>query len=182
MQHLYNIIAKKLKTNQGPRIWVLNIKYCPISMLGKDEVRVRYTYSEQVGARPFSIDAIRDIDKFSFKVFRQAYLEERSEILDHDAQDMRISAIWSFYKNVHKGDIMLLVTGTKVLCYYNVTGDNVEIENKEDSCEHFWQAECHSLDEYIEIKDRFGSPFFKLLDGKLGYQILDAINSMRTEG
>ena len=46
------------------------------------------------------------IESYNYKTFIQAYQVERKAILYDDAQDMRILAVWSFYKNVRKDDVM----------------------------------------------------------------------------
>ena len=104
----------------------------------------------------------------------QAYKDERNEILESDAQDMRIMSVWSFYKNVRKDDVMLFVHGNEIEGYYVVTGEQVECEKGEDFCVHSWAAETIRFSRPICIPSRFGSPYFKLI-GDFKKEVVAAI-------
>ena len=83
--------------------------------------------------------------------------------MDYDAREQRIIAVWNFYKNVTKGDIMLFVHGNAVEGYYVITAAYVEITQGEDFCAHTWKAERVKFVKSLCIENRFGSPYFKLI-------------------
>lgn len=115
-----------------------------------------------------------NIESYNYKTFIQAYKAERKEILDDDAQDMRILAVWSFYKNVRKDDVMLFVHGNEIEGYYVITGEQVACQNKEDFCLHIWEAETIRFSQPVCIESRFGSPFFKMI-GNFKKEVVDAL-------
>jgi len=54
-------------------IWVLNNKYCPKQEMNEGGAIVVYTDKYVGEATPFSLDTIRDIDKFNYETFSLAY-------------------------------------------------------------------------------------------------------------
>lgn len=173
MERLLNILT----TPGTQRVWILNRKYCPHQAMLKDKACVVYSY-EPVGTEtPFSLDTISNIESFNYKTYVQSYKEERKEILDYDAQEMRIMAVWNFYKNVRKDDVMLFVHGNEIEGYYLVTADTIEIEKGEDFCAHTWGAETVCFDKPLTIERRFGSPYFKLI-GDFRKEIIVAIKKI----
>ncbi len=159
MERLLNILTNPDKRH----VWLLNRKYCPKKAMDKGKVVVMYSYNPVAQETPFSLEAIMNIESYNYKTFVQAYKEERNEMLENDAQDMRIMSVWSFYKNVHKDDVMLFVHGNEIEGYYVVTGEQVECEKGEDFCVHSWAAETIRFSHPICISSRFGSPYFKLI-------------------
>ena len=159
MERLLNIL-----TNPGKRhIWILNRKYCPHKAMIDGKAMVLYSYDPVESETPFSLDAISNIESYNYKTFVQAYKAERNEILENDAQDMRIMSVWSFFNNVRKDDVMLFVHGNEIEGYYVITGEHVECQNEEDFCLHSWAAETIRLSHPVCISSRFGSPYFKLI-------------------
>ena len=159
MERLLNIL-----TNPGNRhVWILNRKYCPNKAMADGKACVLYSYAPVAQETPFSLEAIRNIESYNYKTFIQAYKAERKEMLDNDVQDMRILAVWSFYKNVRKDDVMLFVHGNEIEGYYVITGEQVECRNEEDFCLHSWEAETVRFSRPVCIESRFGSPFFKMI-------------------
>ena len=156
-------LLDKLMNPEGSRIWVLNRKYCPHKAMLDGEATVVYSYDPVGTETPFSLDTISNIQSYNYKTYLQSYKEERKVLLDYDAPEQRIIAVWNFYKNVTKGDIMLFVHGNEVEGYYVVTADNVEITQGEDFCAHSWKAERVKFDTPLCIESRFGSPYFKLI-------------------
>ena len=104
MERLLNILTNPDKRH----IWILNRKYGPLKEMTDGKAEVLYSYDPVAQETPFSLEAIMNIEQYNYKTFIQAYKAERKELLDDDVQDMRILAVWSFYKNVHKDDLMLL--------------------------------------------------------------------------
>lgn len=159
MERLLDIL-----TNPGKRhIWILNRKYCPHKAMTDGKAVVMYSYDPVESETPFSLDAIMNIEGYNYKTFVQAYKDERKEILEYDAPELRIMAIWSFYKNVQKDDVMLFVHGNEIEGYYVVTGEKVECQNEDDFCLHSWAAETIRFSRTVCITNRFGSPYFKLI-------------------
>lgn len=158
----------------GRHVWILNRKYCPYQTMLKHEATVLYSYEPVASETPFSLDAISKIETYNFKTYVQAYREERREILDRNAQEMRIMAVWNFYNNVRKDDVLLFVHGNEIEGYYIVTADAIEIVKGEDFCAHSWKAEAICFESSIIITRRFGSPYFKLI-GDFRREITDAI-------
>lgn len=148
---------------EGSRIWILNRKYCPNQAMLKDKACVVYSYQPVGTETPFSLETISNIQNYNYKTYVQSYKEERKEIMDYDAREQRIIAVWNFYKNVTKGDIMLYVHGNEIEGYYIITADNVEITQGEDFCTHTWKAERVKFVNSLCIESRFGSPYFKLI-------------------
>ena len=159
MERLLNILTNPDKRH----IWILNRKYCPLKEMANGKAEVFYSYDPVAQETPFSLEAIMNIESYNYKTFIQAYKDERNEILDNDAQDMRILAVWSFYKNVRKDDVMLFVHGNEIEGYYVITGEQVECRNEEDFCLHSWEAEAVRFSRPVCIESRFGSPFFKMI-------------------
>jgi len=163
-------------TNPDKRhVWILNRKYCPKKAMADGKVVVMYSYDPVAQETPFSLEAIMNIESYNYKTFIQAYKAERKEILDDDVQDMRILAVWSFYKNVRKDDVMLYVHGNEIEGYYVVKGDYAECRNEEDFCLHSWAAETIRFSHPVCISNRFGSPYFKLI-GDFKKEVVDALN------
>jgi hypothetical protein len=162
-------------TNPDKRhFWILNRKYCPLKAMSEGKAEVLYSYDPVAQETPFSLEAIMNIDSYNYKTFIQAYKTERKEMLDNDAQDMRILAVWSFYKNVRKDDVMLFVHGNEIEGYYVITGEQVECQNEEDFCLHIWEAETIRFNRPVCIESRFGSPFFKMI-GDFKKEVADAL-------
>jgi len=159
MDRLLNILTNPDKRH----VWILNRKYCPLKEMAEGKAWVLYSYEPVAQETPFSLDAIMNIESYNYKTFIQAYKAERKEILDDDAQDMRILAVWSFYNNVRKDDVMLFVHGNEIEGYYVVTSDHVECRNEEDFSLHSWEAETIRFSRPVCIGNRFGSPFFKMI-------------------
>ena len=159
MERLLNFLTNPDKKH----IWILNRKYCPMKEMTEGKAEVLYSYDPVAQETPFSLDAIMNIESYNYKTFIRAYKDERKEILDNDAQDMRILAVWSFYKNVRKDDVMLFVHGNEIEGYYVITGEHVECRNEEDFCLHNWEAETVRFSRPVCIASRFGSPFFKMI-------------------
>ena len=154
----------KILTNPDKRhVWILNRKYCPLKEMTEGKAEVLYSYDPVAQETPFSLEAIMNIEQYNYKTFIQAYKAERKELLDDDVQDMRILAVWNFYKNVCKDDVMLFVHGSEIEGYYVITGENVECLNEEDFCLHSWEAETVRFSRPVCIESRFGSPFFKMI-------------------
>ena len=124
---------------------------------------VLYSYDPVAQETPFSLEAIMKIESYNYKTFIQAYKAERKEMLDDNVQDMRILAVWSFYKNVRKDDVMLFVHGNEIEGFYIITGEQMECQNEEDFCLHSWEAETVRFSRPVYIESRFGSPFFKMI-------------------
>lgn len=159
MERLLNFL-----TNPDNRhVWILNRKYCPNKAMADGKAWVMYSYDPVAQETPFSLEAIMNIESYNYKTFIQAYKAERKEMLDNDVQDMRILAVWSFYKNVRKDDVMLFVHGNEIEGYYVITGEQVECRNEEDFCLHSWEAETVRFSRPVCIESRFGSPFFKMI-------------------
>ena len=167
-------LLEKLRNPESSRIWILNRKYCPHKAMLDGEATVVYSYVPVDSETPFSLDTICNIQNFNYKTYVQSYKEERKEILDYDAREQRIIAVWNFYKNVTKGDIMLFVHGNEVEGYYVITADNVEIIQGEDFCAHSWKAERVQFAKSLCIKNRFGSPYFKLI-GEFKGEVIAAL-------
>jgi hypothetical protein len=127
------------------------------------EAVVVYSYEPVENETPFSLDAIKNISFYNFKTYKQAYMDERREILDYEANEMRIMSVWNFYKNVRQGDVMLFVHGNEIEGYYIITGEHVKCQNGEDFCAHSWDAETIRFKRPVLISKRFGSPYFKLI-------------------
>ena len=159
MKRLLNMLSSPDKRH----IWILNRKYCPHKAMIEGKAMVLYSYDPVESETPFSLDAISNIVGYNYKTFVKAYKDERNELLENDAQDMRIMSVWSFYKNVRKDDVMLFVHGNEIEGYYIVTGEQVECEKGEDYCVHGWAAETIHFSRPVCISSRFGSPFFKLI-------------------
>lgn len=159
MERLLNIFTNPDKRH----IWILNRKYSPNKAMIEGKAEVLYSYDPVAQETPFSLEAIMNIESYSYRTFVQAYKDERKEILDNDVQDMRILAVWSFYKNVEKGDVMLFVHGNKIEGYYVITGEQVVCQNEEDFCLHWWAAETIRFSRPVCIESRFGSPYFKMI-------------------
>lgn len=159
MERLLNILTNPDKRH----IWILNRKYCPHKEMIDGKATVLYSYAPVESETPFSLDAIMNIQNYNYKTFVQAYKDERKEILEYDAPEQRIMAIWSFYKNVQKNDVMLFVHGNEIEGYYIVTGEQVECQNEEDFCIHSWAADTIRFSQPVCISSRFGSPYFKLI-------------------
>lgn len=159
MERLLNILTNPDKRH----VWILNRKYCPMKAMADGKAEVLYSYDPVAQETPFSLEAIMNIVHYNYKTFIQAYKDERKEILDNDAQDMRILAIWNFYKNVRKDDVMLFVHGNEIEGYYVITDEHVEYRNEEDFCLHSWAAETVRFIRPVCIESRFGSPFFKMI-------------------
>lgn len=173
MERLLSIITHPDKGH----IWILNRKYCPNKAMAEGKAMVLYSYDPVAQETPFSLDAIMNIESYNYKTFVQAYKDERKEILDSDAQDMRILAVWSFFKNVRNGDVMLFVHGNEIEGYYVVTGDHVECRNEEDFCLHSWDAETIRFNHPVCIESRFGSPYFKMI-GDFKKEVVSALRKM----
>lgn len=159
MERLLNILTNPDKRH----VWILNRKYCPHKAMVDGKAMVIYSYDPIEGETPFSLDAITNIEGYNYKTFVQAYRDERKEILDYDAREKRIIAVWSFYKNVRKDDVMLFVHGNEIEGYYVVTGEQVECDKGEDFCVHSWAAEKIRFSHPVCIESKFGSPYFKLI-------------------
>ena len=159
MERLLDILTNPDKRH----VWILNRKYCPLKEMTDGKAEVLYSYDPVAQETPFSLEAIMNIEQYNYKTFIQAYKAERKELLDDDVQDMRILAVWSFYKNVRKDDIMLFVHGNEIEGYYVITGEHVECQNEEDFCLHSWEAETVRFSHPVCIENRFGSPFFKMI-------------------
>ncbi len=170
MERLLNIITNPDKRH----IWILNRKYCPNQTMAEARAMVLYSYDPVAQETPFSLDAIMNIGNYNYKTFVQAYKDERREMLDDDSQDMRILAVWSFYKNVRKDDVMLFVHGNEIEGYYIVTGDKVECRSEEDFCLHSWEAEAIRFSRPVCIESRFGSPYFKMI-GSFTNEVVSAL-------
>ena len=170
MEKLLDILVNPDKR----RIWILNRKYCPNQSMTDNRVVVKYSYDPVEYETPFSLDAIKNIGSYNYKTFVQAYRDERREILENDAPELRIMAIWSFYKNVHKDDVMLFVHGNEIEGYYIVTGDCVECQNEEKYSIHCWEVETIRFEQPVCITSRFGSPFFKLI-GDFRKEVVSAL-------
>ena len=170
MERLLNIITNPDKRH----IWILNRKYCPNKVMIEGKAEVMYSYDPVAQEKPFSVDAIMNIKSYNFKTFVQAYKDERKEILDNDAQDMRILAVWSFCKNVRRDDVMLFVHGNEIEGYYVITGEQVVCQNEEDFCLHSWEAETIRFSCPVCIASRFGPPFFKMI-GKFKTEVVAAL-------
>ena len=170
MERLLNILTNPDKR----RIWILNRKYCPNMAMIEGKAEVLYSYDPVGQETPFSYDAIKNIEFYNYKTFVQAYKDERREILDYDAPELRIMAVWSFYKNVHKDDVLLFVHGSEIEGYYVVTGEHVECRNEEDFSLHSWEAETIRFSRPVCIASRFGSPFFKII-GDFKREVVAAI-------
>ena len=159
MENLLSILTNPDKRH----IWILNRKYCPHKAMIDGKAMVLYSYDPVESETPFSLDAISNIESYNYKTFVQAYKAERNEILENDAQDMRIMSVWSFFKNVRKDDVMLFVHGNEIEGYYVITGEHVECQNEEEFCLHSWAAETRRFSRPVCISSRFGSPYFKLI-------------------
>lgn len=159
MERLLNIFTNPDKRH----IWILNRKYCPNKAMIEGKAEILYSYDPVAQETPFSLEAIMNIESYSYRTFVQAYKDERKEILDNDVQDMRILAVWSFYKNVEKGDVMLFVHGNEIEGYYVITGEHVVCQNEDDFCLHWWDAETIRFSRPVCIESRFGSPYFKMI-------------------
>ena len=159
MERLLNILTNPDKRH----VWILNRKYCPNKAMADGKAWVMYSYDPVAQETPFSLEAIMNIENYNYKTFIQAYKAERKEMLDNDVQDMRILAVWSFYKNVRKDDVMLFVHGNEIEGYYVITGEQVECRNEEDFCLHSWEANTVRFGCPVCIESRFGSPFFKMI-------------------
>ena len=159
MERLLNILMNPDKRH----IWILNRKYCPLKAMSEGKAEVLYSYDPVAQETPFSLEAIMNIKSYNYKTFILAYKDERNEILDNDAQDMRILAVWSFYKNVRKDDVMLFVHGNEIEGYYVITSEQVECQNEGGFCLHSWEAETIRFSHPVCIERRFGSPFFKMV-------------------
>lgn len=159
MERLLDILSNPDKRH----VWILNRKYCPNKTMTEGKAEVLYSYDPVAQETPFSLEAIMNIESYNYKTFIQSYKDERKEILDNDAQDMRILAVWSFCKNVRKDDVMLFVYGNEIDGYYVITGEHVDCRNEEDFCLHSWEAETVRFSHPIYIESRFGSPFFKMI-------------------
>ena len=170
MENLLSILTNPDKRH----IWILNRKYCPHKAMIDGKAMVLYSYDPVESETPFSLDAISNIEGYNYKTFVQAYKDERNEILESDAQDMRIMSVWSFYKNVRKDDVMLFVHGNEIEGYYVVTGEQVECEKGEDFCVHNWAAKTIRFSRPVCISSRFGSPYFKLI-GDFKKEVVAAI-------
>jgi hypothetical protein len=170
MERLLNFLTNPDKRH----IWILNRKYCPNKAMIEGKAEVLYSYDPVAQETPFSLEAIMNIESYNYKTFIQAYKAERKEILDDDAQDMRILAAWSFYKNVRKDDVMLFVHGNEIEGYYVITGEQVACQNEEDFCLHIWEAETIRFSQPVCIESRFGSPFFKMI-GNFKKEVVDAL-------
>ena len=170
MERLLNILTNPDKRH----VWILNRKYCPLKEMSEGKAEVLYSYDPVAQETPFSLEAIMNIENYNYKTFIQAYKAERKEILDDDAQDMRILAVWSFYKNVRKDDVILFVHGNEIEGYYVITGEQVECRNEEDFCLHSWIAETICFSRPVCIESRFGSPFFKMI-GDLKKEVVTAL-------
>ena len=170
MENLLNILANPDKRH----IWILNRKYCPHKAMIDGKAMVLYSYDPVESETPFSLDAISNIEDYSYKTFVQAYRDERKEILDYDAREKRIIAVWSFYKNVRKDDVMLFVHGSEIEGYYVITGEKVECEKGEDFCVHSWAAERIRFGRPLCIQSKFGSPYFKMI-GEFKEEVVAAI-------
>lgn len=170
MEQLLNILTNPDKRH----VWILNRKYCPNKAMADGKAVVMYSYDPVAQETPFSLEAIMNIESYNYKTFVQAYKNERKEILDNDAQDMRILAVWSFYKNVRKDDVMLFVHGNEIEGYYVITSDQAECRNEEDFCLHGWSADAVRFSRSVCIESRFGSPFFKMI-GDFKKEVVDAL-------
>jgi hypothetical protein len=159
MERLLNILTNPDKRH----VWILNRKYCPNKAMAEGKAWVLYSYDPVAQETPFSLEAIMNIENYNYKTFIQAYKTERKVILDDDAQDMRILAVWSFYNNVRKDDVMLFVHGNEIEGYYAITGEQVVCQNEENFCLHSWEAETIRFNQPVCIESRFGSPFFKMI-------------------
>ena len=159
MERLLNILTNPDKRH----VWILNRKYCPNKAMAEGKAWVLYSYDPVAQETPFSLEAIMNIENYNYKTFIQAYKTERKEILDDDAQDMRILAVWSFYNNVRKDDVMLFVHRNEIEGYYAITGEQVVCQNEENFCLHSWEAETIRFNQPVCIESRFGSPFFKMI-------------------
>ena len=170
MERLLNIL-----TNHDKRhIWILNRKYCPLKEIADGKAEVLYSYDPVAQETPFLLEAIMNIESYNYKMFVQAYKDERKEMLENDSQDMRILAVWTFYKNVNKDDVMLFVHGNEIEGYYVVIGDHAECQNEKDFCLHSWTAETVRFSRPVCIESRFGSPFFKMI-GDFMKEVMDAL-------
>lgn len=170
MERLLNFLTNPDKRH----IWILNCKYCPNKAMIEGKAEVLYSYDPVAQETSFSLEAIMNIESYNYKTFIQAYKAERKEILDDDAQDMRMLAVWSFYKNVRKDDLMLFVHGNEIEGYYVITGEQVICQNEEDFCLHIWEAETIRFGQPICIARRFGPPFFKII-GDFKKDVIDAL-------
>lgn len=170
MERLLNFLTNPDKRH----IWILNRKYCPNKAMIEGKAEVLYSYDPVAQETPFSLEAIMNIESYNYKTFIQAYKAERKEILDDYAQDIRILAVWSFYKNVRKDDVMLFVHGNEIEGYYVITGEQVVCQNEEDFCLHIWEAEPTRFSQPVCIESRFGSPFFKMI-GDFKKEVVDAL-------
>ncbi len=170
MERLLDILTNPDKRH----VWILNRKYCPFKEMTDGKAEVLYSYDPVAQETPFSLEAIMNIEQYNYKTFIQAYKAERKELLDNDAQDMRILAVWSFYKNVRKDDIMLFVHGNEIEGYYVITGEYMECLNEEDFCLHSWDAETIRFKCPVCIESRFGSPFFKMI-GDFKKEVVSAL-------
>lgn len=142
--------------------------------MAEGKAEVLYSYDPVVQEKPFSLEAIMNIQNYNYKTFVKAYKEERKEILDKEAQDMRMLAVWSFFKNVRKDDLMLFVHGNEIDGYYVITGEHVVCQNEEDFCLHIWEAETIRFGQPVCIARRFGPPFFKII-GDFKRDVVDAL-------
>lgn len=170
-------LLKILSNPEKRHIWILNRKYSPQKAMIEGRAVVKYSYNPVEYETPFSLDAISNIGNYNFKTFVQAYKDERKELLEYDAPELRIMAIWSFYKNVHKDDVMLFVHGNEIEGYYVITGDHVECQNEEKYCMHSWEADTVRFSQPVIISNRFGSPYFKLI-GDFKKEIVAALKKM----
>ena len=159
MERLFNFLMNP----DNRHVWILNRKYCPNKAMADGKAWVMYSYDPVAQETPFSLEAIMNIESYNYKTFIQAYKAERKEMLDDNVQDMRILAVWSFYKHVRKDDVMLFVHGNEIEGFYIITGEQMECQNEEDFCLHSWEAETVRFSRPVYIESRFGSPFFKMI-------------------
>lgn len=163
----------KILSNPSSTVWVLNSRYCPQMFDGK--AVVQFTEKKVAGALPYAINAICDIKKFNKATFEHAYDIERKEKFNIDSKDnSRLNAIWKFNKKVKTGDVMLYVSGGKVLGYYIVTGTESEITSREGYCFNSWKAETVEFKTFVLINGVFGNPFFKEV-GKNRTKVVEAL-------
>lgn len=159
-----------LLKNPSKRVWVLNCRYCPRKEMRIEGAIVDYSLKDK-----FPIKAIREIDKASKDTFSDAYKKEREEICSHPVYDSRKDAVWSFYFEVRKEDVMLFVTGSKVIGYYLVTGDKVKVFDDGDSIHHEWETEMVCFETPFSITKDFQNPFFKPLREEIRDMVIDAL-------
>lgn len=171
MKYLIDILTNYSEDNTHTQVWVLNNYYSPDKDMNNTAVNILYSPNPiKKGAdTEFPIDTIRDIQKYSDKMFMESYNQERRELGYQFDNDKRKYAVWDFYHNIKRGDIVLFVSKNIVYGYYYIVSNMVETTENETGILHTRKANVTKFAEPLVLSNYFGSPFLTKIRTNYGH-------------